>query len=355
MRPAKPFSIAFCSFWLYAYYCRTLAENRRNAGALALLARTLARAPRWIPFKAAAHYGGHCYVITLEEDFLCDRRGRSVLRLYENGTALAAPHARSVDEIVAQGAGRYLHVERQIFFSPSDNVPPERAPRSYAILETLTDDAQAARGERGNAAARALDKLGALLGGRLDTSGSVETGESEVTVYAPALDLRDFGLGLASAESVTLEIEGREGTVRFAVRLRQAGIDSIGTAGDIALRASIGADGRLRAASLDARIGEAEVSLRSDNAGIESGHARLGALQGLRTALSQACDGDDSCGNWLADFLSALCAGLLPGVILEPPVAEAILEALRPGSVSTRLGLALVRGADALRIAAVPA
>src|SRR3546814_17406416 len=66
--------------------------------------------------------------------------GRSPLILAENGTPLPLPDADSHDDVATLGAGRYLHFNRRIFFSPSDNVDLRQQPRRYTLLETLTDD-----------------------------------------------------------------------------------------------------------------------------------------------------------------------------------------------------------------------
>jgi len=364
MQPGKTFSVAFCSAWLAVYYRSVLAGSRRNAGALGMLARTFARAPRWIPVRAAAHHGGHCYVIALDEDFLCDRRGRSVLRLYENGVALPAPHTLDVDEIVARGAGRTLHVGRRMYFSPSDNAPLDRNPRTYAILETLTDDPARIQAMlelnaqlplRSNRAAWAYDKALLLLQGRLEASGSVQSGASGITVYAPALDLRDLGLGQAGAARATIDIEPAEGGLRLAAHLEEARLDALDSSADIRLSASTGADGSLRAASFDARFDGGEVSLQWNDDLLTRGRAKLGGLARARAALTEACGGDEACERWLHGFLAALRGGLLTGVELDAACEAAVLEALLPGSARAEMELRLERDPGALRVRAAVA
>lgn len=87
-----------------------------------------------LPAQAAVSGGGHMYLVSIStfkmRAHTSDRPTRSRLRVYENGRAIGPAHTVHT-EIIAQGAGRYLHYGDYVYFSATDNSDVRTNGRSY--------------------------------------------------------------------------------------------------------------------------------------------------------------------------------------------------------------------------------
>src|SRR3546814_10712737 len=99
---------------------------------------------------------------------------------------------------------RYLHFNRRIFFSPSDNVDLRQQPRRYTLLETLTDDRDKIlkltalnqrRQDFGNPGLWILAKLAVYLDTGLQVGAAVPDGPDGMVVTDIMVDtaMLDFG------------------------------------------------------------------------------------------------------------------------------------------------------------------
>ena len=80
---------------------------------------------------------GHAWTVPIREfGALADtveRPARSPLILLEDGVPLGPPHAAHA-QIRDHGCGRYSHWGEHLYFTSSDNSPPDRNGRRYAVL-----------------------------------------------------------------------------------------------------------------------------------------------------------------------------------------------------------------------------
>jgi SAM-dependent methyltransferase len=86
--------------------------------------------------REMAHVAGHCWSVPVGSLFgMGDwdaEQFRSRLRLREDGLELGPAHS-SVSAIKREGSGRFSHRGPDLFFSASDNTPPDRNGRRYAV------------------------------------------------------------------------------------------------------------------------------------------------------------------------------------------------------------------------------
>lgn len=77
---------------------------------------------------------GHCYLAQVPPRILSDCESASRIQVYENGVALARPHADH-QTVRQQGRGAFSHWAGAIYFSTSDNSDPRRNGRTYTYKE----------------------------------------------------------------------------------------------------------------------------------------------------------------------------------------------------------------------------
>ncbi len=99
----------------------------------------------WLQYPPFKRLGlaerGNAYVAELPPvyDELADDEEnpqRSPLILYEDGKPLGPAHS-SVEDVMALGKGRYLHLKGQLVFSPSDNGDPNAPWRKYSVQPAM--------------------------------------------------------------------------------------------------------------------------------------------------------------------------------------------------------------------------
>lgn len=329
----SPRSILFVSYWLFTYYQRHLSARRPDVGALTLLVRMFWFGPRQLVIVPDAgvfgpvtgleqgtcmyrHIGGHGYFVSLPVDFLCDELAFSVLGLLEDGQPLRRPHTPTLKEIVDEGAGRYRHIRRDLYFSTSDNVPLELAPKRLGIQEYLVSDPIQ------------NDQLAVLNGRRHDFPTVTAWAFEKARVFFPSLTHRRLRTlpGVTQIEDVGIDL-GAYGLGQLTVRridvseptINAFGWQVHGYAHDIRCdggqRASaevvldVNHDGclRVRRLRIHSPVGSLiNASVVWDGDGLVSARCELACAQPMVQALADACGSADRYRIWLAEFINAL-------------------------------------------------
>lgn len=311
------FPLFFVSGLLLAYYQRALKAHRADRGALGLLLKSWWQGPRALPVAGLQRAGGHSYSLSLDEDFCSDEMGHTTLMLLEDGRPLPLAHSNSVKKIASQGLGRWVHVGRKIFFSPSDNADLGQTAHQYHLIDglgsrpeifgALSKLAQLKSSFR-NPAAYALAKLQLVLGSRLTLASSREPDDRRLDVRDIRLDLAAAGLPTLVVESLAIQLAEMPGAWRIEATL--GGI----TFGDWALDSlvldlDITPACQISLVGLEARHQDQTLLSwqggRPDEGGA-AGRLLVHALAPLREALAQTCGGPDGARRWLVGFLADL-------------------------------------------------
>lgn len=347
-----PFPILFTSIWLLAYYQARLAGARADGGALAGLVRSLWYGPRRLrvvkvgsarrtgllqsvvgslrgrreagPLCPLRHVAGHCYAIELPEEFPCDQTGVSLITLLEDGTPLPLPHTTRLKDIVELGAGRYAHIRREVYFSPSDNRSPAEHPRTYTVQESLSGDPNRdallarlneRRSQYSSALRWGLEKLRVYLEPGLAYGRVTESSSTELRLEQVSLDLNALALGTWSIAELNVGCRSQSAGGAL-LKLAPRGLSRQGADGpcDGELELEVRRDGRLRLRRFSlASAGRTlcRASLEWADERLQSGTFELAEVPALRRELIRGCGGEDRYQAWLEKSISDLRAGAI--------------------------------------------
>lgn len=92
----------------------------------------------------------NCWIVTLPDELApgddIDNPSRSTLVVLENGRELGPAHSDH-NRIRVYGAGLFSHWKRSLYFSTSDNLPPQESGRRYTVRGPAADPASTAPAE----------------------------------------------------------------------------------------------------------------------------------------------------------------------------------------------------------------
>jgi len=236
MNSRQTFSILFSSFWLGIHYVLGLKKNRSDSGALSALLDAFWNSPRLIQANNVTHYAGNCFVIELDQSFLDADHGRSSLMLLEDGKNLAQPNTRNLQDIVEKGAGRYIHANNKIYFSPTDNANLSQiSERQYIILESLSEDQETVEqllnltnksDQYDNQLLLGLEKLRVYFKNLFTFSG-LSNGKNKLTLFNATLDLRSWFFGEWCFSSICVNRQAVNNQPCWNVTLKNIAINGI--------------------------------------------------------------------------------------------------------------------------------
>lgn len=362
MDKQKLFSILFCSGTMLLYFFGTLYDRAKSRRGLALLLQSFIRAPHIQPVAKLSHFRGHSYIIEFERDVLSAMTGKSPFLLFEDGRALPHPGAASHDEVRDIGLGRYIHINRRIYFSPSDNADLRQHSRKYSILEVLTADPQKNRTlTELNARHAEFSNIGVWLLGKLmvylDPAlrfGSIDAADSaRLTIFDAVIDTGSLEFGILRIGRVTAH------WTMTGTDWSQLDIDFDAVMTDwssrplrlqLALDFTASCDLRLRSATLTAGgMPWADLSLAWQDDRLDHGTARFADLPTIRVGLTGACGDAAAHQRWLDDMASAILGGDLSfGCGIDETAATALTAALAPDATTDSLQIVLQRQGDSL-------
>lgn len=370
------FSVSLISAGLALFYStslRTLPTRRRL---LPAFIGSFLRAPRFIAPRLSRDQG-FGYIAEADVDTTDSPAGFSPFVLLENGRPLTQPFRNlpgankiDVQAVREQGEGRYIHIGRRIFFSPSDNGDP--AGRKYLLLETLTLDsakvktllalaqqrADQSNPVLGNAGAWLLAKLQVYAGDMLAIGETDASDATAVMLKDLRVDLTGYGLARLQAERATLRW-----TMHAAARWHRVTMDLRGLTGDgvpagawLTCVLGFTLENEIRLEAME--CGQDETTwLRSrldwSEDGLAAGEIACADVTPLRLALTEACGTADRQRSWIASFIGAIRSGELPLVgQLDETTAARLIEALSPDGAVTALTLRLTREGASVAISA---
>ena len=351
MEERKLFSVLFCTGTMLLYFFGTIYDRTKSRRGLALLLQSFLRAPYTETVQKISLFRDHGYVIHLKQDILSATAGRSPLVLLEDGKPLPRPHARDGNEVADHGLGQYVHLNRRIFFSPSDNADLEHLNRRYSVLETLTTDPATTQklvelnnrqAEFDNTGLWILAKLKAYLDRWIRLDSVVADGPNGVAVTDAVIDTAALDFGTIRVARATARWERSDDTwFRLDVAL-----DTIlmqGVENPISLALSLDfmptCDLRLRTIRLTADGAPwADISLTWLDDRLDQARAVFFDLATIRRGLTAACGGNDAHCRWLGDMLQAIRNDDLSfGCRIDDAAGAALRETLAPDSTATRL------------------
>lgn len=358
------FPLLFVSGFLLAYYQRALKAGRNDKGALPLLLKSWWLGPRAIPLSGAQRAGIFSYSLALNEDFCSDEMGHSTLLLLEDGKSLPLPHANSIKKIASLGQGRWVHVERKILFSPSDNADLAKTPHQYHLIDGLGGNPEIfgalsklaqLRASFRNPASYALTKLQLVFGKRLAFSKQKEVDARRLTIDDLKLDLSAAFLPDLSIAKIALEVRP-EGTASHI----QADLEGVEWAGirldRISLAMEIDAAYQPRLIAFSARRDGrnlVELATTTQDGAWRSATLAVAVQEILRRELAATCGGTQAAADWLNGILADLADGTLPmGLNLPDGSRNVLLTALAGDGRMSTLHLEIVRAGQTVNIVA---
>jgi hypothetical protein len=365
------FSISLISAGLALFYATSLRGLETRLSSLPGFIGSFIRAPRFVPPVKMRRGQGFGYIADLDVDTIDMRGGVSPFVVLEDGKPLmgfpvspARPADQpSVQNVFNHGNGRYIHIGRQIVFSPSDNA--SQGERKYLLLETLTKDAEklqrllalnAQREAVGNIGAWLLAKLQIYAGDMLRTGQIDASLPTALTLQDVQIDLERYGL---------FQLQGRSATIRWTaapdaawnhVDIELRGLAAAGLSEDawLVARIAYSADCRIRLEQLALGYG-GKTWLRGHldwaEDGLQGGEIACADLAPLRQGLSDACGGTDMQRRWIASFIDAIRSGDLPlGATLDADATETLTAAFSPEGDARALTLRLTRAGDRMSV-----
>ncbi|MFC3676004.1 hypothetical protein [Ferrovibrio xuzhouensis] len=364
MDKQKLFSVLFCSGMMLLYFFGTLYDRAKSRRGLALLLQSFIRAPHIEPVSKLSHFRGHSYMIQLEQDVLSAMAGKSPFLLLEDGRALPHPGIASHDEVRDIGLGRYIHINRRIYFAPSDNADLRQHSRKYNLLEVLTADPQknrtltelnARRAEFSNIGLWLLGKLMVYLDPALQIGSIAAADPMSLTITDAVIDTSSLDFGVICIGQATARWSLAEGDwSRLDIDLDT--ITTTWSSQPLRLRLSLdftlSCDLRLCSATLTAGgVPWADLSLTWQDDRLDHGAARFTDLPAIRTGLTGACGDAAAHRRWLDDMVSAILGGDLSfGCRIDSATAAALTAALAPEAAAASLQVVLQRHGDSIAL-----
>jgi len=360
-------SILFVSASLIIFYVAKLLRRDDMQPVLPLFLQSFIRSPTYTDMNEAAHVDGHCYAIALDSDYADDLAGSSVLMMLEDGRPLPLPHALSVGDVTSKGGGRYLHVERAIYFSPSDNAEIRNLKRRYSVVETLTRDLDKIKtlarlkdpAGFPNIGMQLLVKLLVHLREHLRLDAAEVTGDNGIGVKNLRLDLTPLGFGPVAIGRVDIGWTMPDLWGDIDIVMKDIRADWLPPIAQIALSLGYTSESLLRVNSLTCDSPghlQMQTSINWSAAGLREARVSIAPLEILRATLVQACGGAAASSEWLQVFLADIGSDALDLVDQFPDEARhALISALSPGSTATQLEVVLSRGGDSTTISCNPA
>lgn len=367
------FSISLISAGLALFYTTSLSGLSTRMSSLPGFIGSFIRAPRFVPPVKMGRGQGFSYVAELDVDTIDIRGGVSPFVVLEDGKPLAGfpvtplrPEDKAnLKNVCNHGKGRYVHVGRQIIFSPSDNA--DQGSRQYLLLETLTRDTEKLRALLAvNKQRDTADNIGAWLLAKLQIyAGDLLTiGQTDATAPA-AITLNDVQVNLE--QYGLFQVRSRDAAIRWTadpqaawnhVTFELRGLEAAGLPGDswITCRLAYSKDCRVRLEQLDLGQGAAtwlRSSLNWSEDRLEAGEIACTDVTPLRLALTDACGGADMQRNWITSFIDAIRSGDLPlGGRLEAAAAAMLIGAFSPDGAARALTLRLTHDGSGIAISA---
>lgn len=364
MDKQKLFSVLFCSGTMLLYFFGTIYDRAKSRRGLALLLQSFIRAPHIQPVPKLFPFRGHSYMIELEQDVLSGMTGKSPFLLFEDGRALPHPGAESHDEVRDIGLGRYIHINRRIYFAPSDNADLRQHSRKYSLMEVLTADPQknhtltelnTRRAEFSNVGVWLLGKLMVYLDPALQIGGLAAGDPASLTVADAVLDTGSLDFGIIRIGRATAEWAPAEnGWFRLDIDLDT--ISAAWSSQPLRLQLSIdfnlACDLRLRKAVLTAGgAAWAELSVAWQDDRLDHAAIRFADLPTIRTGLTGACGDAAAHQRWLDDMASAIVNGDLSfGCRIDRATTDRLRAALAPDATTARLQATLQREGDGIAL-----
>ncbi|HEX6957988.1 MAG TPA: hypothetical protein VF194_08385 [Ferrovibrio sp.] len=354
-------SILFISTALATFYAARLIGRGDRRRQLPRLLQSFIRSPELTVVDKVGWAEGHCYVINLERDVVDDQVGISPLMVLENGRPLPLPHAEMVASVKQEGGGRYVHLDRFIYFSPSDNADLRSTQRRYAVIETLTRDLktveallhlQKRASTYRNVGLFQFAKLQTYLGTQLQVGESGAAGDHDLRLKNVELALEDLGFGRLAASSVRVAWSQPAPWGMLDIIVEDLTADWLPSPARLTLSLGFKSDASLRLERFAYdTTGElhAKAVLNWREERLASAQLSVTPLDGLRRTLIEACGGEAAAAAWLRQIVAAIGSGDLPLVDHVPEQTRtALIAALSPSAMAAGLDITLGRENGAL-------